>query len=162
MGIGVGDVVGGRYEVLAGIGAGGMSRVWLARDARLQKLWAVKEVRRDVPASQGEAARRAILDEANLMKGLDHPAIPRVVEIAELADGSPYVVMDYVEGRSLASLMAESPGGLDQADVVSWGLQLCDVLGYLHHRKPPVVYRDLKPANVIAKEIGRASCRERV
>lgn len=154
MGIGVGDVVGGRYEVLAGIGAGGMSRVWLARDARLQKLWAVKEVRRDVPASQGEAARRAILDEANLMKGLDHPAIPRVVEIAELADGSPYVVMDYMEGRSLASLMAESPGGLDQADVVSWGLQLCDVLGYLHHREPPVVYRDLKPANVIAKDDG--------
>lgn len=154
MGICVGDVVGGRYEVLASVGVGGMSRVWLARDARLQKLWAVKEMRRDVPAPQREAARRAILEEAGLMKGLDHPAIPRVVEVEELPDGTPYVVMDYVEGCSLASLLGESPGGLDQADVVSWALQLCDVLGYLHHREPPVVYRDLKPANVMVRDDG--------
>lgn len=147
-----GRVVGGKYEVLTLVGEGGMSRVWLARDLGLGKLWALKEVRAGASAEQTQANRKAILDEANFMKRLDHPAIPRVVDmLAE--DGATFVVMDYVEGRSLGAVLRER-GRLTQEEAVDVGLQLCDVLSYLHGRTPAVVYRDLKPSNVMLREDG--------
>lgn len=147
-----GRVVGGKYELLTVIGRGGMSIVWLARDRRLDKLWAIKEVRSDVTRAQRCANRRAILDEADFMKRLDHPAIPRVVDIVEERDGV-FVVMDYVEGVPLSRCLHQH-GAFPQEEVAGWGIQLCDVLGYLHGRRPPVVYRDLKPGNVMLREDG--------
>ena len=134
-----------------------MSCVWLARDRRLGKLWAIKEIRPDATGPQDAANRQALVDEANLMKRLDHPAIPRVVDIID-EDGTIFVVMDYVEGRSLSAVMAEREAPFEQEQVIDWGLQLCDVLGYLHSIAPPagqpVLYRDLKPSNVILREDG--------
>lgn len=150
-------VVDAKYELISLIGQGGMSCVWLARDRRLGKLWAIKEIRPDATGPQDAANRQALVDEANLMKRLDHPAIPRVVDIID-EDGTIFVVMDYVEGRSLSAVMAEREAPFEQEQVIDWGLQLCDVLGYLHSIAPPagqpVLYRDLKPSNVILREDG--------
>lgn len=150
---GIGRLVDGKYQIIEQIGRGGMSNVWLARDKRLGKLWAVKEIKPNVSGTQGEALRRAIVDEANFMKHLDHPAIPRVVDIIDTG-ATVFVVMDYVEGRALSRVMQERGKPFDQADVVNWGIQLCDVLGYLHRRNPQIIYRDMKPANVILRDDG--------
>lgn len=148
-----GRLIGGKYQVVGSIGHGGMSDVWLGRDVRLDKLWAIKEIKPNVAGPQGEANRQAILDEASFMKRLDHPAIPRIVDILEEGQDI-FVVMDYVDGRSLGELMSERRAPFAQEEVVEWGIQLCDVLGYLHALEPPVVYRDLKPSNVMLRADG--------
>lgn len=145
-----GDVIDGKYELLQVAGTGGMSRVWLAQDRKLNKLWAVKEMD---PRGRGGVEERSLLAEASLLKGLDHPALPRVVDIVDDAAGL-FVVMDYVEGISLKEMRERAGGTLPQEDVIAWGVQLCDVLGYLHGLTPPVVYRDMKPGNVMLREDG--------
>ena len=150
---GIGRVIDNKYELIAAIGKGGMSNVWLGRDRRLDKLWAVKEIKPNVIGAQGAANRQAIIDEANFMKRLDHPAIPRVVDIIDNGRAI-FVVMDYVNGRALSRALRQQGGPFDQADVIDWGIQLCDVLGYLHSLNPPVVYRDMKPGNVMLRDDG--------
>lgn len=149
----VGDVIDGKYEVLSLVGQGGMSRVWLARDRRLNKLWAVKEIGRTARDVNNEVVVQSLITEANLMKRLDHPMLPRVVDIIE--DGRTiFVVMDYIEGTSLKQAMREAGRPMNEQDVIDWGIQLCDVLEYLHSRKPPVIYRDMKPDNIMLREDG--------
>ncbi len=154
---GIGRVVDNKYEIIAFIGRGGMSNVWLGRDRRLEKLWAIKEIKSNVAGRQGEANRQAIIDEANFMKRLDHPAIPRVVDIIDTGS-SIFVVMDYINGRPLNRVLREQGGPFSQGEVIGWGIQLCDVLGYLHGIHPPdgypVVYRDMKPSNVMLRDDG--------
>ena len=138
-----------KYEVMALIARGGMSRVWLVRDLRLNKLWAAKEVGRDL---DDPVASERIVAEASLMRKLDHPALPRIVDICA-ADGSTLIVMDYIEGRSLKQVLDEQ-GAQAEDDVAAWGAQLCDALSYLHAQSPPIVYRDMKPGNVVLREDG--------
>lgn len=146
------DVVGGRYRLLSVVGRGGMSTVWLAMDETLGKQWAVKEIRlSDDPAAR-EMVVESLVSEANLIKRLDHAAIPRIVDLVD-EGGVLYVVMDYVEGRTLESLLAEE-GPQDEDDVADWAIQLCDVLDYLHQRNPPIVYCDMKPSNVMLRPDG--------
>ena len=147
-----GDIVGGRYRVLAQIGEGGMSRVYLALDTVLNKQWAAKEIKRVDDPTQRDLIVNSLVTEANMIKRFDHPAIPRIVDIID-EDGTLYVIMDYVEGHTLEDMVADG-GSQSEDDVVDWGLQLCDVLEYLHQRKPPVIYRDMKPANVMLKPNG--------
>ena len=151
--MGVGRVVDNKYEIIAAIGKGGMSNVWLGRDRRLDKLWAIKEIKPNVAGRQGAANRQAIIDEANFMKRLDHPAIPRVVDIIDTG-ASIFVVMDYVNGTALNKAMREQGEPFDQDEVIDWGIQLCDVLEYLHGLRPPVIYRDMKPSNVMLRDDG--------
>ena len=149
----IGELVDGKYEVLSLIGEGGMSRVWLARDQRLNKLWAVKEIGRTARDANNVVVVQSLITEANLMKRLDHPALPRIVDIIE--DGKTiYVVMDYVEGESLKKVMREAGHPMAEKDVIEWGIQLCDVLEYLHTRTPPVIYRDMKPSNIMLRDDG--------
>ena len=149
----VGDRVDGKYEILSLIGEGGMSRVWLARDQRLNKLWAIKEIDRVARDANNAVVVQSLIAEANLMKRLDHPALPRIVDIVE-DEKTVYVVMDYVEGKSLKRVMRDLGRPMDEKDVISWGTQLCDVLEYLHTRTPPVIYRDMKPSNVMLRDDG--------
>lgn len=149
----IGDVIDGKYQILSLIGEGGMSRVWLARDTRLLKTWAVKEVGRTAKDANNEVVVQSLMAEAELMKKLDHPALPRIVDIIE--DGKTiYVVMDLVEGESLKDVLNGRQRPFGQEDVIEWGIQLCDVLEYLHTRTPPVIYRDMKPSNVMLREDG--------
>lgn len=148
----LGEVIDGKYEILREIGRGGMSVVYLAMDKRLNKQWAVKEFRKDKDDESKQMALKALLDEANLMKKLDHPTLPRIVDIID-NNRSVYIVMDYIEGESLNKVL-ESSGAQPQEAVIEWGKQLSEVLDYLHTRTPPIIYRDMKPANIMLKPDG--------
>ncbi len=148
----IGSVIEGKYEILKEIGHGGMSTVYLSMDKRLNKQWAVKEVRKEGGNSKDEIVVNSLLAEANLMKRLDHPALPRIVDIID--NGSTiYIVMDYIEGENLRKTLDEY-GAQPEELVINWAKQLCDVLSYLHSQKPPIIYRDMKPENVMLKPEG--------
>ena len=100
------DIVGGRYRIIAQIGTGGMSTVYLAIDKTLNKQWAVKEIRNVEDKHKREVIVRSLVEEANLIKAFDHPAIPRIVDLVD-EHGSLYVVMDYIEGRTLREVRRE-------------------------------------------------------
>ncbi len=145
-------VINGRYELLTQIGEGGMSRVFVARDLVLNKMWAAKEIKRTDDTSLRSLIAQSIVTEANMIKRFDHPAIPRIVDIID-EEGTLFVIMDLIEGKTLEDV-ASSQGPQNEDTVVDWALQLCDVLEYLHQRTPPVIYRDMKPSNVMLKPNG--------
>ncbi len=143
----IGSVLDEKYEILKQIGTGGMSRVYLALDLRLKKQWAVKEVSKQENGQNDAVILSGLLAEAEIMKRLDHPALPRIVDILEDADRL-CIVMDYIEGEPLDRILKEH-GALPEELVVNWAKQIGDALLYLHSRKPPIIYRDMKPSNVI-------------
>lgn len=147
----IGTVIDGKYEIITEIGRGGMSVVYLAMDRRLRKQWAVKEAKKK-PGGNSNIYELTPIAEANLLKSLDHPNIVRIVDIVE-QDGFIYIVEDFVEGESLAEEVKKGPSTLES--VVQWGTQLCDVLNYLHTRTTPIIYRDMKPANVQLQPDGK-------
>ncbi|MDR3308032.1 MAG: serine/threonine protein kinase [Coriobacteriales bacterium] len=147
-----GAVIGGKFEILTVLGEGGMSVVYLAMDKRLNKQWAVKEVKQTGDRVNDAIVAQSFVKEANVMKRLDHPMLPRIVDIINHED-TLYVVMDYIEGRSLDQILKED-GPQPQEFVVEWGKQLADALDYLHTRTPAVIYRDMKPSNVMLKPDG--------
>lgn len=146
-----GDVIDGKYEILTQIGEGGMSKVYLAMDRHLKKQWAVKETSKNAVVNREVVAQSAI-DEANMIKKLDHVAIPRIVDILEDRDVI-YIIMDYVEGHNLLEEL-EQCGPQPQEYVVFWAKQLCEVLDYLHNLDPPIIHRDMKPKNIMLKPDG--------
>lgn len=145
------EVVAGKYELLKEVGRGASSRVYLARDIRLNKNWAVKRFLKE-GLFNGYDFQSKLLVEAELMKNLDHPALPRIVDIIEENDAW-YIVMDYVEGETMKSYLS-TYGPCDQKQAVSWGLEILSVLTYLHSQDPPVIYRDMKPGNIIVQPSG--------
>ncbi len=150
----IGTVIDGKYEILKQIGKGGMSTVYLAMDKRLNKQWAVKEISRKGFGKNNEEIVNEVPADAEMMKALDHPAIPTIVDIIDHRDNKfIYVVMDYVEGESLDKVLAEY-GAQPQDMVIDWAKQICDAFSYLHSQKPPIIYRDMKPANVMLKPEG--------
>lgn len=148
----IGTVIEGKYEILKQIGLGGMSIVYLAMDKRLNKQWAVKEIRKQDNDKNNEVVIQSMITEANLIKRLDHPALPRIVDIIDNGK-TLYIVMDYIEGEPLDKVLTEY-GAQPQDIVIEWAKQLCDVLDYLHTRTPPIIYRDMKPANIMLKPEG--------
>lgn len=148
----IGTVIDGKYEILKQIGKGGMSVVYLAMDKHLNKQWAVKEIKKTANGKNEEIVVNSLITEANLMKKLDHPALPRIVDIIDNGQ-TIYVVMDYIEGESLDKVLDEF-GAQPEDEVLNWSIQICDALSYLHNQKPPIIYRDMKPANVMLKPDG--------
>ena len=148
----VGTVIDGKYEILKQIGKGGMSTVYLAMDKRLNKQWAVKEIRKSSSGKNEEIVINSLLAEANLMKRLDHPTLPRIVDIID--NGSTlYIIMDYIEGESLDKILKEY-GPQPEEVVIDWAMQICDAFSYLHSQNPKIIYRDMKPANIMLKPEG--------
>jgi serine/threonine-protein kinase len=149
-----------RYNIVGLIGSGGMGAVYLADDNRLEgRRCAVKETR--LLPDLSDQARQAMRDqfhrEASTLARLDHPNLPKVSDY--FSDGDrDYLVMDYVPGPDLHQMVADSHRTgrfLDEGTVLSWAAQLCDALDYLHHQKPPVLHRDVKPANIKLTPEGR-------
>lgn len=148
----IGQVIDGKYEILKEIGRGGMSIVYLAMDKRLNKQWAVKEIPKRALDKNNEVVVQSAIAEANMIKRLDHPAIVRIVDIIN-NDDVIYIIEDYIEGETLGTIV-ENNGAQPQELVIEWAMQICEALEYLHTRKPPIIYRDMKPTNVMLKPEG--------
>mgnify|MGYP004436503795 FL=1 len=147
----IGSVIDGKYKILNVVGKGGMSVVYLAMNERANKQWAIKEVRKDGMQSF-EVVKQNLVSETDLLKKLNHPHLPSIIDVID-CDDTFLIVMDYIEGNPLSKAL-ETSGAQNQDDVIEWAKQLCDVLGYLHSRKPPIIYRDMKPSNVMLKPDG--------
>lgn len=136
------------YEIKAIIGKGGMSTVYLAEHKRLHTRWAVKEVRKQ------QGARFDFLAESNILKRLQHPMLPRIVDIFEDRD-CIYIVEDFVEGITIEDLLKREKR-VDEQQGMQWLRDLCEVLNYLHSQRPhPIIYRDMKPSNIMLQPDGR-------
>jgi serine/threonine protein kinase len=153
----VGHLLDGRYRIHKLLGVGGMGRVYLANDTRLaNRPVAVKEML----IGDGAQERKAIEDfhrEASVLARLSHPSIPQIIDyFGEL--GRHYLVMEFVAGGDLQHRLDEMGAGAQMAEaaVVEMARQLLDVLQFLHRQNPPIIYRDLKPGNIMIDHQGRA------
>lgn len=155
----IGKVVDGKYKVLSKIGQGGMSVVYLALNERANKTWAIKEVRKD-GVQDFATVKQGLIVETDILKSLNHKYLPSIVDVLD-DDDTFIIVMDYIEGKSLNEVLQDSlkrkQVPLAVGDVISWGIQLCEVLHYLHNRDKPIIYRDMKPSNVMLRPDGEIS-----
>jgi eukaryotic-like serine/threonine-protein kinase len=146
-------VLNGRYEIVRRIGGGGMGAVYLAKDRNLGDApRAVKEMMEShLDPAQHEKAIGDFKRESLLLTSLEHPSIPTIYDYFYDSDRNRfYLVMKYISGGDLASRMRAAIGGrLDEKTVTDWGMGIADVLDYLHSRPKPIIYRDLKPANLM-------------
>jgi outer membrane protein assembly factor BamB/tRNA A-37 threonylcarbamoyl transferase component Bud32 len=145
-----------RYEIIEILGVGGMSTVYLVRDRRFAhatKLCAMKEMMDQVLDPGTRRLNLSIFErEANILASLNHPAIPKIYDFFSEKQRI-YLVMEYVHGKTLEDFLAETNAFIPQEQVIDWAIQLCDVLIYLHNQQPnPIVFRDMKPANVMLTE----------
>ena len=151
-----GTVVGrGRYAIDRMLGRGGMSAVYMARDLHVAgRLVAVKEmVDQFADAQERLEAERDFAREADMLATLHHAAIPTIID--RFSENNRHLlVMEYISGENLEHKL-EAHGPFDEETVRAWALELCSVLSYLHGRQPPVVFRDLKPGNIILQPDGR-------
>lgn len=148
-----GVILNSRYEIIRKIGGGGMGAVYLASDNNLGGvLRAVKEmVQAHIEEDQQEKAINDFKRESMILSSLDHPSIPTIFDyFYDQAEGRFYLVMKYISGGDLSSrLRSATEGKIDEAVVVEWALQIIDVLNYLHSQPSTIVYRDLKPSNIM-------------
>jgi serine/threonine protein kinase len=149
----VGEVLKNRYKIRRVIGQGGMGSIYLADDLRLEgRLCALKEVEHDrtLPADLLKEARDQFMREATVLARLDHPNLPKVSDFFSLG-GRDYLVMDFVPGKDLRTLMIEAKQKnkfLPEVGVLAWASQLADALTYLHKQTPAILHRDIKPSNL--------------
>src|SRR6266700_1313627 len=147
----------GRYVIENLVAAGGMGAVYRATDKRFNRPCAVKEML-DEFRNEGERAQAIewFSREATMLLDLNHPCIPRVRDFF-LDNGKHYLVMDFIDGRTLSDVLekegnvvgANGARGVIETRARSWAQQICSVLGYLHNQVPPIVFRDLKPSNIM-------------
>ena len=151
-----GTVLQGRYKISRLLGGGGMGMVYLATDQRLaNRPCAIKEmVDHFIDQAQRIEANEYFAREADTLAQLKHQAIPAITDRFELANRH-YLVMEYVEGRNLEEELAVRGEPLPEGLVIDIARQLCDVLAYLHGLMPPIIYRDMKPSNVMLNSNGR-------
>jgi tRNA A-37 threonylcarbamoyl transferase component Bud32 len=148
-----GTILYSRYEIVRRIGGGGMGAVYLARDRNLgDQPRAVKEmIQSNIDESQHEKAINDFKRESMLLASLEHPSIPTIYDyFYDDEAGRFYLVMKYISGGDFLARLRNAPGGrIDEKTVTDWACQVADVLEYLHRRNPPIIYRDLKPANLM-------------
>ncbi len=142
-----GSLFDGKYKILDTLGKGGMSTVYLAENIKLGTLWAIKQI------PKVSTVKIDTYVEPNILKQLNHPALPRIFDIAEDVD-CVYIIVDYIEGIALDREL-EKVKCFPEKIVIEWTKQLCDVLFYLHSHTPnPIIYRDMKPSNIILTKEG--------
>jgi serine/threonine-protein kinase len=148
-----GEILRDRYRIREQIGKGGAGSIYLADDLRLEgRLCALKEVEYDRALQNEilEQAREQFLREATVLARLDHPNLPKVSDFFSIGPRD-YLVMDYVPGQDLRSLIQNARRTktfLPEPDVLNWAAQIADALTYLHNQEPPIIHRDIKPSNL--------------
>ncbi len=147
----------GRYLIVKRLGKGGMGAVYQATDTRIGgKVWAIKEMSDAAlldPADK-QQARDAFQREAQMLALLDHVNLPKVNDFFT-EGGKLYLVMDFIDGQTLQALLEARPDPFPEAQALEWAGQLCEVLDYLHRCTPPIIFRDLKPGNIMLDKSNR-------
>ncbi len=142
---------GDEYLISKLIAQGGMGAVYRAVRATDGTIWAIKEMSESaLPSGEKDQMIAAFQEEAQLLQTLEHDNLPNVIDVFE-NNGRHYMVMDFVDGLTFTGLMGQQGGILPETDIVAWGAQLCVVLDYLHNHNPPIIYRDLKPDNIMVE-----------
>ena len=138
------------YTVINLVGRGGMGTVYRVRRSSDSTIWALKEMRPQSELSPEELVenRRLFLQEAALLRSLNFPNLPVVTDLFE-QEGRPTLVMEFVAGQTIEERIHEANAPLLEQQVLTYGIQLCRVLHYLHSCDPPIIYRDLKPSNIM-------------
>ena len=146
----------GRYELIGLLGQGGMGTVYMARDLRLHnRPCVVKKLRDDFYREEDKMKAVGFFKrEAGVLSQLQHPNIVHILDYFE-ENYDYFLVMEYVEGRDLHNILSERGEPFSEEQVTDWATQICDVLEYLHDHDPPVIYRDLKPSNIMLDVKGR-------
>jgi len=145
-----GYILNQRYRIVSLLGQGGMGAVYRAWDLNLKKPVAIKENLDSSPAAQ-----KQFIHEAQILSRLSHPNLPRVTDYFSIPDKGQYLVMDFIEGEDLQS-MIERLSVIPEPDALKWTTQVCEALSYLHHQTPPIIHRDIKPANIKINPEGNA------
>lgn len=133
-----------RYKCIKMVGEGATAKVFLAMDKKLQKEWAIKKVDRT------DERKNVFLKEADILKKLDHPALPRIIDIV-IDEDAFYIVMDYIRGRALNEILKKN-GPIEQSTVIKWSIEIADAFAYLHSKN--IIYRDMKPQNILITSDG--------
>jgi serine/threonine protein kinase len=144
MALNPGTILNNRYRIVKLVGKGGFGAVYRAWDLNLQKPCAVKE---NLELSQ--EALKQFIREAKILSNLTHPNLPRVTDYFSISNQGQYLVMDFVEGDDLKTLIDQYNGRVPEALALSIIEQVADALSYLHTQKPPIIHRDIKPQNII-------------
>ncbi|MGA7733103.1 MAG: serine/threonine-protein kinase [Chloroflexia bacterium] len=151
----------GRYDVEMVLGIGGMSTVYKARDLRFNSVaryCAIKEMPDTSSDPRTGQLRLAVFErEAALLATLSHPGIPKIYDFFP-SNGRVYLVLEYIEGRDLETQLEQRKAAMQEDEVVKWGVQICEVLEYLHgHQPQPIIFRDMKPSNIILAPDGKVT-----
>lgn len=147
-----GTILQNRYEIIRIIGQGGMGAVYEAKDQSLGHSVALKQT-----LVSGAPLQRAFEREARILARLRNPALPKVSHYFSDPNGQ-FLVMEYIPGDDLQSLLRQQGGPLPVEQVLEWADQLLDVLEYLHSHQPPIIHRDIKPANIKLSPRDRSFC----
>ncbi|MBV9711495.1 MAG: serine/threonine protein kinase, partial [Ktedonobacteraceae bacterium] len=144
-----------RYHIQRVIGQGGMGAVYQAKDVKRQTICAIKEMSLSmVPVNERQQAIQNFKIEAKMLWGLNHPNLPAFTGF--FSEGQRYyMVMEYVDGNTLEELLERNNAPFSERRVLGWARQLCDVLEYLHSQNPPIIFRDMKPGNIMLTRNGR-------
>ena len=150
------------YRVKRLVGGGGMAWVYQVerlstretQGGSLPSLWALKELRPQTEDPETQQHARALFtQEATILSQLDHPNLPKVIDFFE-DQGRAYLVMEFIWGESLEKRISRANSPLLEREVLQWAVQVCTVLEYLHSRQPPIIFRDLKPSNIMVTNAG--------
>ena len=150
--VNAGQVLNGRYQIIKEIGKGGMSTVYQARDLSNGNLLAIKDVAR-TGQQANQVVEQSLVTEGRMLMQLTNSHLPKIYDIIENPD-SFLLVMDFIQGESLDKVIARE-GAQPMDRVLDWGMQICEVFDYLHNQPKPIIYRDMKPANVILQPNGQ-------
>jgi len=147
-----GTILNDRYLIKKSFSYGGFGAVYLAQDIKKDIICAVKE---NLDNSHGTALSN-FLREASMLYNLRHPNLPEVWDHFVIPGEGQYLVMEYIEGRSLAYILEKNGKPLPESKVIPWITQVCDALTYLHSQSPPIIHRDIKPSNIRITPEGKA------
>lgn len=148
-----GFTINSRYEIMRHIKEGGMAQIYFCKDKNLNRDCILKELwGGNFPNQDIQEITNAFKREAEILANLDHPNLPRVTDYFIIGD-TYYLAMDYIEGNDLESLAAGK--NIDEQEVIQWVVKILEVFEYLHSQNKPIIYRDMKPSNVMLSKTGK-------